>query len=383
MSKICDNEKCTGCFTCMNACPKDAIEVITDSLGKTIPSINENKCINCNLCVKKCPVNRNVNGKYPMDCYATQWLSEERIKSASGGVASAIGHYAIENGIHIFGCVFDEELNLSIQELVNLEYVEKASGSKYIQSNVGFSFRDVQKYLLNNEKVIYIGTPCQIDGLNSFLGKKFENLITIDIVCHGTPPFSYFKKYIFEKKYTDISSASFRGKDDYFLCLYNSNRMVYRKWHKQDLYFQAFDEGIINRDNCYSCRYANPYRVSDLTIGDFWGLDRKTLTSNMSGKISVVLVNSDNGKLFWNEIKRLLTYEHREVEEAIKGNPHLHKCNPINSNYQIFSRNYETLGFSKALIKTGIRKRMFRLWLRDTKKSLLKGFCNILSLRKQ
>ncbi len=371
MSKICDTEKCTGCLTCMNSCPKDAIKIVTTSLGKTIPFIDEEKCINCNLCIKKCPVNNDVEGRYPIECYATQWKSDMKKDSASGGVATAFAHYAINNGIHIFGSIFDNELNLSIQELINEEYIKKAAGSKYIQSSVDYSYRAVKEYILNDEKVIYIGTPCQIDGLNNFLGKKFKNLLTIDIVCHGVPPFTYFKRYLDEKKYNNISSASFRGKNDYYLCLFNDTNLIYKKWHKRDLYFQAFDEGIINRDNCYNCRYANPNRVSDITIGDFWGLNRSTLSTGMNGKISVVLINSERGKDFWEEVQDLFVSEPREIEEAVKGNPHLHKCNPANENYKIFSSNFEKLGFSKSLIKTGIRKRMFRLWLRDTKKKIL------------
>lgn len=371
MINICDKEKCTGCLACVNSCPKDAISVTLTSMGKTVPEIDSSKCINCNLCRKNCPVNRNVEGLYPCDCLATQWKSDEKINSASGGVATAIGYYALDNNIHIFGSVFDDDLFLSIRELRNSDDVVKASGSKYVQSNVGLSFRQVRKYLLDGDSVVYVGTPCQIDGLKSFLGKKHDKLITIDIVCHGNPPYSYFKTYLKEKKINGVTSASFRGKNDYYLCLYNKTNIIYKKWHRRDLYFQAFDEGIINRDNCYSCRYANPNRVSDITIGDFWGLDRTTLKKDMTGKISVVLINSENGRVFWNSVEHLFNTERRPIDEAIKGNPHLHKCNPASWSYKVFSSNYINLGFSKALKKTGIRKRMFRFWLRDLKKRVL------------
>lgn len=372
MSNICDLKKCTGCFTCINSCPRDAISVKIASSGKTIPEIDNEKCINCNLCRKNCPVNKDFDGVYPTDCVAAQWKSDERINSASGGVATAIGYYALDNNVHIFGSVFDDDFTLSIRELRDRDDLAKASGSKYVQSNVGLSFRQVKNYLLNGDSVVYVGTPCQIDGLRSFLGKKYDNLVTIDIVCHGNPPYSYFKTYLKEKKFVGVTSASFRGKNDYYLCLFNKTNMIYKRWHKRDLYFQAFDEGIINRDNCYSCRYANPNRVSDITIGDFWGLNRSELSKNLDGKISVVLINTEKGRTFWNNVEHLFVTERRPIDEAVKGNPHLHKCNPASENYMTFSSNYVNMGFSKAIKKTGIHKRMLRLWLRDMKKRLLK-----------
>ncbi len=372
MQMICENEKCTGCFMCMNICPKNAISTSIDANGKTIPIIDTDRCIHCNLCSKNCPANNDIEANYPLKCYAVQWKSEERINCASGGVATAFYKHSLSNGVHIFGSTFDNNNNLCIRELLSDEDVKKASGSKYVQSNVGFSYRKVKEYLANNEYVLYVGTPCQISGLNRFLGKKYSKLITVDIVCHGTPPIKYYKDYVHELKYDNTTRATFRGKDDYYLCLYDHDRPLYRKWHRRDYYFQAYDEGIINRDNCYNCKYANPQRVSDITVGDFWGLDRSTLNTDMNGKISVVLLNTEHGQEYWNKINDRFIFEERLVDEAVKGNPHLHECTLASDDYRTFVREYKNGGFKKALIKTGIRKRMLRIWLRETKREILK-----------
>jgi coenzyme F420-reducing hydrogenase beta subunit len=358
----------------MNICPKDAISIDTAPDGKTIPIINYDKCVNCGLCKKSCPVNNTVPGIYPNKCFVAQWKSESRGASASGGVATAISQYALENGIHIFGSIFEDGLNLVIRELTSMEEVYGAAGSKYLQSCTGNIFRCVKAYLQNDEKVIFIGTPCQIAGLIRFLDRRYENLVTIDIICHGTPPAKYFKEYVHQIKKRNASLATFRGEKDYFLCLYEGQRLIYKKWHKRDYYFQAYDEGMINRDNCYDCKYANSKRISDITIGDFWGLRRTTLKTRFLGKVSVVLINSRYGDAFWNKISDLFLFEERDIEEAVKGNPHLKKCNPADANYNIFIKNYEKYGFLKSVKMTGIRKRMIIQWIRQIKKTICRKY---------
>lgn len=369
---ICDREKCTGCFTCMNICPQNAIVVSLDECGKTIPMVKEKECVDCGLCSARCPSNALFKGYIPYKCYAAQWKSESRKLCSSGGIATGIYEYCLENNIHAFGCLFDNHMNLIIRELRNHDDVKKATGSKYIQSSVGLVYREVKKLIDNNERVVFIGTPCQLDGLYHFLGTRPDKLIGIDLVCHGTPPAIYFKNYLDSLGIKNCSSATFRGKNDYNLCLYCGENLVYKKWQKRDLYYQAYNEGILNRDNCYACRYATSERVSDITIGDFWGLDHSTLKSNMQGKVSLVLLNTDKGLEFWNQVGNEFVYEERLVREAVDGNPHLHKCIEKKDLVTIFEENYKKSGFKKALLKTGIRKRMLRIAMRKIKARVIK-----------
>lgn len=363
--EICERDKCTGCFACKNICPKEAIAVETDELGKTVPEILKEKCVECGLCRKVCPELGKKNLTFPIKCYA-MWTKDkkDREECASGGVATGISHYFIANGGVVFGTDWNKgnELELEIKMAETEGEMEHFKTSKYVQAFTGDSYKRAKQQLVQGRQVLYVGTPCQIAGLKGYLQKEYENLTTIDLICHGTPPIEYLRTYVkelFPNK--RVVKASFRGKDDYCLKFFENGNVnpIYSKMHILDLYFSAFLKGLTFRDNCYMCEYARNERVSDITIGDFWGIDRSTLKRKYEGKISVVLINTDKGKKTLEQCRDKFYMEERQIEEAIEGNDQLRKPSVLHKDYEKFREVYTQKGFSKAVKSTRIKKEIF------------------------
>lgn len=353
--KLCSKESCVGCQACKNICPKDAIEMTHDKMLKTIPEINTAKCVNCGICTSVCPVLQESQYRNPLFCYAA-WTTnvDDQKDCASGGIATALSRKMLKDGGRVFGCAYDENLNLDIQAAEIENDLERFKGSKYVQSGTADSYQKVQKLLKEGVKVLYIGTPCQIDGLLHFLKKEYDNLFTVDIICHGVPPIEYLKLYIDELHIRKmITNVTFRGKEDYKLCVYHEDDLEYQEQSFKDLYFRAFQEGLIFRDNCYECQYAGIRRVSDITIGDFWGIDKSTLSVSYDGKISVILVNSAKGKIFLEKCQDLIAFEERELAEAVMHNEQLKRATPRHTDRRIFEDNISK-GFTYAVNQTVI-----------------------------
>lgn len=323
--KLCEQEKCVGCFSCMNICPKGAISIGYDRLDKTVPVIDEDKCVDCGLCESVCPVFKETAYLEPMVCYAA-WtnIDNDKKSCASGGIATALYRTILEHNGAVFGCDFDDELNLEITMARSEADLEKFKGSKYVQSCTGFSYTEVKKQLEDGKLVLYVGSPCQIDGLLHFLRKKYDNLYTVDIICHGVPPIKYLQEYLREllpgKK---LENIAFRGERDFELCIDSNNERVYQKHSYLDLYYHGFLKGMMFRDNCFNCSYARKERVADMTIGDFWELDKSSLKEKYYGNISVILVNTKQGQKLLELASDKLYFEERTIQEGIKGNDQL------------------------------------------------------------
>lgn len=358
---ICAIEKCTGCFACMNICPHGAISRREDDLGKTIPVIDNSKCVECGLCQKTCPQNSPSHKSRPYKCYAV-WTknSEDKKTSSSGGVGAGFARYVLKDGGVVFGTAFNDDMELLHMSAQTLEEARKFRGSKYVSSYTVMTFKEAREYLDSGRLVMYAGTPCQIDGLKSLLRKDYKNLITVDLICHGTPPIKYLKEYAKEVCGEMPDNASFRGKYDFKLTFYKNGRIKYKQDSGGDLYFTAFLEALTYRDNCYACPYAKPERCSDITIGDFWGLDRSTLKSSYTGRISVMLINTEHGAEFFDKAKDEFIFEERSVEEAIKGNGNLQSPSKRHPDRDIFAENYKKYGFCEAsktpLIKKSVKE---------------------------
>ena len=355
MKKICNIEQCTGCFACYNICPKHAISIAETSLGKTIPSIDEAQCIDCGACTRVCPQNNQSTFRSIQACYAAQTKQpSDREVSASGGIAAGFYRFflSLENSV-VYGAKFDPDLTLRQIACTNTKDFEAFRTSKYTQSFVGTTYSEVKNNLREGKHVLYIGTPCQIDGLLHFLGESPQNLLTIDLICHGVPPVRYLKEYAKHIcRDQNVNYATFRGKDDYILCFFHDDKKLYKKRRELDYYFNAFLEGVICRDNCSTCAYARPERISDITIGDFWGLHRETLQQDLKGRISTILVNTSKGADYLAQCKDLFLLEPREIEEAIQGNSQLKAPQPAGKDAQTFRNLYPKKGFYGAIKKT-------------------------------
>lgn len=356
MEKICDYNKCTACRACVHACPKHAITLQENEYGILLPVIDREKCVDCGLCQKVCQVNQLESMNKPSTCYAI-WTKddEDKMFCSSGGLSTGFARYVIKEGGVVFGAAYDDEFHLNIVEAHTEEDIKKFRGSKYVQCDTAESYPNVKKYLDLGKKVLYVGTPCQIMGLRKFLRKEYENLILVDIICHGVPPFKHLKEHVeYLCPKHDISKVTFRGEHDFKLTLYQNDKILYCKDRFLDNYFTAFLAGLNYRENCYSCSFAKEERGSDITIGDFWGLDKATMKQKYNGRISTLLVNTNQGEKFFDEIKNQFVYEEREVSESVNGNAQLNHATKRHEKRDIFMEVYKQEGIEKAFEKAGI-----------------------------
>lgn len=385
--EICPHNECTGCYACVSACKHDCIKMEEDELGAIHPSVDENKCVNCGACRKVCPNKVSFDFKYPSACYAS-WITdkEKRRICASGGIGTTMSEYVIRNGGVVFGSRYNESLVPIMTFTERLEELEHFKGSRYVQSLVGNdTYKQVKNFLLDDRQVLFIGTPCQIAGLKSFLRKEYQNLITVDLICHGVCPTRYFTEevdYLSNKfKLKDISDARFRGNDgnNYRLTLWNKARRklfprdnyrekLLRLSESQQFYIWGFLLGVTLRENCYTCKYARPERISDITIGDFIGLGKEVPFDYPKANVSSVTINTEKGDAFYKSVSEsndMLINVERNYGERLEYKPSLvepfHR-HPLNVK---FKSNYPVYGFAlsvrKVLHKEMSRRKMGRL----------------------
>jgi coenzyme F420-reducing hydrogenase beta subunit len=375
--ELCNATKCTGCRSCENTCPKGAISMKLTVEGKTVPVIDSEKCVDCSLCQKACPVLFESDFIEPIKCLAAWTLDEnDRKTCASGGIATGLYRSILDNAGVIYGCDYDKALKPVIRRSESINDLEKFKSSKYVQSSTESSYKEVKKDLQDGRNVLYVGTPCQIDGLNHFLGRKYDGLLTVDIICHGVPPYKYLHDYISDLKLKKTpNNVSFRGKNDYFLAVYRDDELLYMKESEDDFYFKAFLSGMIFRDNCYECRYARKERISDLTIGDFWRLNKKKLQTPCPGKASVILANTSKGMEALEKASSYIYFEEKNLEEALIGNDQLNHPMPVHQDRQVFVNNLNK-GVYRALLCTdtgkAIKKKQVKEKLGKIKRKLWK-----------
>ncbi len=317
---------CAGCGACRSSCAKGAITMAEGSDGALLPSVDESKCVSCGMCDKACPVNAGVELSAPIKCYAAWMEGDSRdSRSSSGGIGHALAARCVEEGGTAFGAAVEgsEVRHVAVD---SPEETRKLCGSKYVQSDLGDTYRDVRDLLRAGEKVLFSGSPCQVAGLKSFLGKDWPNLITADLVCHGTPPQRLLREHIasIAGDLDSVTEISFRTGDAFRLTIERGNGVIYSVDKFHDSYYHCFMKCLDYRDSCYACPYARAERAGDLTLGDFWGLDRTTLAKPFDGRVSVVLVNSEKGAEALGAIG-CLHAEERELAEAVAGNPQLRR----------------------------------------------------------
>ncbi len=366
MIEICEKKKCTGCSACMNACNNNAITMQEDSCGFIYPQIDKTKCVDCGLCAKICPANSSLVLNYPQKCYAAVLEDKNDLKnSSSGGAATAFARNIIKQGGVVYGCCGDDITVVSHIRIDNINDVDRLRGSKYVQSNINFVLRSVLDDLKNDRRVLFIGTPCQIAGLKSFLHKDYENLIAVDLVCHGVPSQKMLNDNI--ASYTSNTKniqLSFRkkinSKIEYGWYLNDNNGVNIEKQWYNDSYMLGFISCLTFRYNCCFCRYANSSRISDITLSDFWCIGSDSRMKIGDG-VSSCLVNTEKGNLFFDTLKTELKFVERDVVESINGNGQLQRPSSMSPNYFLFQELYPKIGFEMAVKKSlrGYKIKMF------------------------
>lgn len=333
MLKI-DYDKCTGCGACVQACPLSCISMQESDSGFIYPSINNTKCVNCHICEKICPIQHKSKTEYEIESYAAVCINKQILmNSTSGGAFSAIAEYVFSKNGVVYGCAYSKYLKPVHIRINHRERLHLINGSKYVQSDTMNTFRMAEDDLKAGLLVLYSGTPCQIAGLKSFLGKEYSNLITVDIICHGVPAYAYFKKYAKWLERTEkmqLKAVNFRSKDNKRWGLSGiiigkdaiNNKPVKKKInYYNSYYYYYFLKGGIYRKSCYSCKYANMERQGDFTLGDLWGAEGLNLPFDVNNGCSLILVNSLKAKQIMEKLN--LKKKKISVSFAIANNKQL------------------------------------------------------------
>lgn len=338
MQKICNKNDCCGCLACKNICPKNAIYIKEDEQGFEYPEINSQICINCGLCKKVCPIlNGKEEEKNTSNAFAIYNKNTEiRMESSSGGIFTEIAKQIINDEGIVFGAIFDDKFNVLHKGIDNIENLWKIRGSKYLQSKIGDTYKQSKQELENGRKVLFTGTPCQIEGLYTYLGKDYEKLYTQDLICHGVPSAKVWRKYIEYREKQDsgkIKKISFRNKynkgwNNYQTCFEYEDKQISID-HHEDLYMRLFLSDMVLRPSCYSCKFKKKHRRSDITLADFWGIDEILPKMNDEKGTSLVLVNSKKGQELFKHINENVYIEKVDFEEAIFHNKSMYQSPSI------------------------------------------------------
>lgn len=338
-----NKETCCGCGACASICPKGAIEMKPDNQGFIYPVIDSDLCISCGACKKVCAYQNKSPLHEPVQAYAAVNKAREQLeKSASGGIFAAVATYVLENNGAVFGASLDFEDGHPIAHLIGIEDIELLKciqGSKYVQSSVEGTYKEAKRKLDEGKNVLFSGTPCQIAGLYGYLRKDYSNLWTIDVICHGVPNLRFFDDYLHiegQKRggipigYTfrdkkrgwgmnarlDLKSQSGKEKSVYIPARLTS-------------YNTLFLDGDIYRENCYKCPYARKERVADMTIGDFWGIEKEhpaLLKQNEFDErkgISCIIVNTKNGMELCKKLSDKISLSDSSFDKIAKKNGQL------------------------------------------------------------
>lgn len=311
------HKECCGCAACYSACPVGAIAMLPDEEGFLYPAVEESTCISCGKCKKACPsINPRLEKEHKPLVFAAYGHDEVREISSSGGLFTLVARKTLERGGLVFGAAFDDEFTLTQISASDEAELEPLRMSKYMQSHTGESFKEAKEALDEGRQVLYVGCPCHIAGLNSFLGKRYPNLFTMDLLCHGGPSQKVFKKYLDEVHGgRKISYVGFRDKD-YFgwsteMTVKYSDGEIYRKKRNEDLFYRSFLPCLSVRPHCQICNYARLPRQGDLTLGDFWGVAKLDERFTDGKGTSIVSVNSPRGlnmlRSLWRELDLLET----------------------------------------------------------------------------
>lgn len=324
-------EACTGCSACKAVCPKGAISMTPDSEGFLRPSIDATLCVQCHACERVCPVLHPGTKDESPTCYAAKSMDDTvRMASSSGGIFSVLAKAIFARGGVVFGCVWEMPSLVAIHaKAENEEELAAMRGSKYVQSDLRETFREAKASLEAGRAVLFSGTPCQIAGLNRFLGKAYATLFMVEIICHGVPSPAVFEKCKADVEalhHHRLTSFAFRKKSPSWrqgkVCYtFDHGEVIDGKCYLDDTYVKAFLKDLSLRPSCYQCVAREGRSGADITLGDFWGIEKVCPQLDDDRGTSAVLVHTAKGRVLWNEIVASLEVQPVTVAEVVAGNP--------------------------------------------------------------
>lgn len=328
MINITDKKNCCGCSACATICPRQCISMLADNEGFLYPHVDKIKCIDCRLCEKVCNQLDPFENRDPLKVLAAINIDEEiRLSSSSGGIFYSLAENTINKGGVVFGARFDTNWQVVIDYTDTIDGIKDFMGSKYVQARIDTSYHDAKRFLTEGRHVLFSGTPCQIAGLHKFLGKQYNNLLSVDFICHGTPSpkvWDMYLKHVVNANHS-IQSISFRNKVNGWKKLHFS--IEYSKANKtvsllsstdKNQYMKAFLSDLILRPSCASCKAKSFSSKSDITLADFWGIWNVNPEMYDNKGTSMILINTEHGlkELPYDNIK----YINADYEDAKKYN---------------------------------------------------------------
>lgn len=389
MISIKDKSQCVGCSACMQICPKQCITMLQDNQGFLYPCVDEAKCIECNKCVSVCPVINQSEEKKPRAVYAA-WNENDKIreKSSSGGCFYQIAKSVIDRGGVVFGARFDDKWNVVHSYCDTLDGIQQFQQSKYLQSRIGNTYREVEKFLKAGRITLFSGTPCQIAGLHKFLTKDYgELLVTVDVVCHGCPSPKVWEEYLAHimspkfktffhlRKKDEITKINFRDKRNgwsaYGISIGFRHGKELFETHLENIYMRCFLHDLSLRPSCFHCPSKAGKSGSDITLADFWGVESVNKNLYSSKGVSLVLINSPKGDKIVK--KQAISICEVDYKDGLAKNPSIEKSVAKPIEYDDFWTKFSDKGFktaskivapiNKSLFAKGYRflKRIFKI----------------------
>ena len=336
--------QCCGCNACEMICGKKAITMIENEDGFRFPQIDADKCVGCGSCLKVCCIGNDVELYKPEIVYAASYKNKDiSAKSASGGIFAALAKQVLAEGGIVFGSAYTKTFDVEVEPIEGVEELPKLQGSKYVQSSMNDSYQKVKRELQTGREVLFCGVPCQVEALKRYLGRSYENLLLVDIVCHGVPSNKMLKDYLAflsKKKQMEVESIQFRtktkGQNVYGEIAYrqvsHTGEIAYRQEpliSYESSYYKLFLNCQTFRDSCYHCKFAGTERPGDISLCDYWGIEdehpdfMKEVEKKGLAGISAVMLNSEAGKAFFAKIKQEFVLTESTVEQVAKHNPQL------------------------------------------------------------
>lgn len=370
MIHIVHKKDCCGCGACIQKCPKQCISISVDNEGFEYPEVDEKTCVDCGLCEQVCPILNRDDRRPPLGVYAAKNTQDEVRKiSSSGGVFSVVAQQVLRERGVVFGACFDDSWQVVIDYIEKEQDLDLLRRSKYLQAKIGDSYQQTSVFLKQGRRVLYSGTPCQIQGLRHFLGKDYPNLLTIDLVCHGVPSPKVWELYLDYRKneikrkcesmgLTDTPSVvdvNFRDKlegnhwEDFYLTLWfkvseGKKTITYSSFFYDDLYFKLFLSDAILRPSCYKCPVREGRSGSDLTIADYWSINDALPEFNDRKGVNLLLVNSNKGIDILHVINNIELVS-TPYEVATRRNGGFSLYTSVHPGRKFFFRNLEKIDF--------------------------------------
>ncbi len=354
MLNIQNPAECSGCGACRAVCPAQAIALQPDNEGFLYPVVDEGACVRCGKCVRACPVTNPADlPAADITAYAAYTKDEQvRRASSSGGIFTEIATYILNQDGVVFGAALDADGTVAHRAVERAEDLDTLRGSKYVQSAMGDTYTQAKVFLDAGRPVLFTGTPCQIAGLYRSLPHPYDNLYTQDLICHGVPSPLVWEKYVQyrEKKANNtMNRVSFRHKQGGWrrFCLHMefADGTAYTKPLSEDPYLQGFLRNYTLRPSCYDCAFKTKNRPADMTLADYWGIEKVHPAMDDDKGTSLVLLHSERGRQLFDAIKERCTYCPTDVDQALRYNSAMTVSVPMNDTRPLFMRDIAEKGF--------------------------------------